>query len=70
MPLFKCSDCGCVENTACGNFWCSRDRPTCSECDTGVWHGKFEKVDADASGYVPEDGDPQFITKPMIQMEP
>lgn len=63
MPLFKCRECGCVENTACGNYWCSTDHPTCSECDTGVWHGRFEKIDADANGYVPEERSPEFVTK-------
>lgn len=42
MPLFMCRVCGCVENTALGNYWSAGDRaiwkdedvgkPTCSEC--------------------------------------
>jgi hypothetical protein len=63
MPLFKCRNCGCVENTAVGNFWNSRDHPTCSECHTGTWHGRFPKVDADTEGYTPEVRDPQFIER-------
>lgn len=47
MPLFKCSKCGCVDNTALGNYWglyaCDGKPPLCSECDTGVWHGRFPK---------------------------
>jgi hypothetical protein len=50
MPLFKCSNCGCCENTALSNYWIdtmSRERKPalCSECDPriGKWHGKFEK---------------------------
>ena len=47
MSCFKCSKCGCVENTAVSRYWV---RPKgsallCSECDpaTGEWHGVFEK---------------------------
>ena len=49
MPLFKCSSCGCVENTACSNYWVRGDGPAlCSACDPeiGVWHGLFRKRDA------------------------
>ena len=47
MSLFKCSECGCVENTATSDFWlkfAKKDkRPLCSKCDPdiGVWHGRF-----------------------------
>lgn len=50
MPLFVCDSCGAVENTATGRYWArsiSKDRPgqaLCSECHTGVWHGKFQRV--------------------------
>lgn len=49
MPLFACRECGCVENTACSNYW---SRTTlegksalCSACDPkiGKWHGKFTR---------------------------
>ena len=47
MPLFKCSKCGCVENTACYNYWMRvhKKEPLCSECDPeiGKWHGHFPK---------------------------
>lgn len=46
MPLFNCSHCGAIENTALGAYWYNRakGRPVlCSECDTGTWHGKFPK---------------------------
>lgn len=46
MPLFHCTNCGCVENTAVGNFWSCRTAPQCSECKTGMWHGKFVKQSA------------------------
>lgn len=47
MPLFNCSKCGVVENTALGAYWYNKakERPVlCSECDTGVWHGRFAKA--------------------------
>lgn len=48
MSLYCCEVCGCIENTACANYW---SRTTgklpllCSECDPaiGKWHGRFEK---------------------------
>ncbi len=47
MPLFECSKCHCIENTACSNYWVSKDK-FCSECDPkiGKWHGRFEKQSA------------------------
>jgi hypothetical protein len=54
MPLFNCTKCGAVENTALSNYWvdqCRRDKsapfePRCSECDPriGVWHGRFART--------------------------
>lgn len=52
MSLYRCEQCGCVENTALANYWIRHDRedkrPLCSECDPdiGQWHGKFEKRSA------------------------
>jgi hypothetical protein len=48
VPLYECSKCHAVENTALTNFWMdlNEDRPAlCSACDPdiGEWHGKFEK---------------------------
>ena len=51
MPLFKCYKCGVVENTALGDFWTNQDKPICSECETGKWHGQFPKINASESGY-------------------
>jgi len=42
MSLFECEKCHCVENTAVGAYW-GRDEKICSECDTGEWHGVFNK---------------------------
>lgn len=54
MPIFKCDKCGCVENTACSNYWTDKfanpPKPTlCSECDPslGKWHNKFPKESAE-----------------------
>lgn len=58
MSVFRCDECGCIENTATSNYWL---RPVdkdenkftgpalCSECDPkiGKWHGRFEKKSAD-----------------------
>ncbi len=50
MPLFECSKCHCVENTAVTGFWCrtmlEKQPPLCSECDPeiGKWHGHFAKT--------------------------
>lgn len=55
MPLFLCTKCGCIENTATSRYWTRRygdddletgsDDPLCSECDPkiGKWHGRFPK---------------------------
>ena len=56
MPLFVCSQCETVENTALSDFWGRRigsKPPLCSECgDAGKWHGCFQKRKADATGFV------------------
>lgn len=46
MPLFICSSCKCIENTACGDYWNRRTKPLCSECAEtrgNKWHGHFPK---------------------------
>jgi hypothetical protein len=45
MSLFRCEECGCVENTAIGCYW-GKDKKLCSECGRGKWHGQFEKRSA------------------------
>lgn len=66
MPLFECDQCHCVENTALGNYWMPhayKDGPVqCSECETGKWHGKFDKKPAagmliDQSGHLWSQGE-------------
>jgi hypothetical protein len=52
MPIFMCSGCGCIENTATSDYWSRNDKPDkralCSECDPdiGKWHGLFTKRSA------------------------
>ena len=56
MPLFNCSNCGVIENTALGAFWHNKvkGKPVlCSECEDGKWHGMFPR----AFGPVPVEGD-------------
>jgi hypothetical protein len=46
MPLFNCSKCGVVENTALGEYWYNKakGKPVlCSECGEGKWHGRFPR---------------------------
>ena len=53
MPLFNCTKCGAVENTALSGYWPAyygRDKsvpfqPLCSKCDPGIgeWHGRFPR---------------------------
>lgn len=46
MPLFQCSECGCIENTALSYYWLRDGRPAlCSVCDPyiGRWHGRFPR---------------------------
>jgi hypothetical protein len=51
MPLFPCSKCDCIEDTALCHYWSARLRQrsaVCSACDPtiGKWHGEFPKESA------------------------
>ena len=53
MPLFICSKCGCVDNSALAHAWTEWSKnlpPLCTECKTGTWHGEWEK--SPASDYI------------------
>jgi hypothetical protein len=62
MPLFPCSKCNCIEDTALCHYWSARLRqtsPICSACDPtiGKWHDEFPKESAhgwiyDRSGFL------------------
>ncbi len=46
MPLFICSKCGNIENTALSGYWFKQEEPAlCSDCDPKFkeWHGRFPK---------------------------
>lgn len=59
MSLFRCTRCGCVENTACSDFYWDKYEEKipvlCSECKTGKWHGEFPKKSADGYFYDKDD---------------
>ena len=43
MPLFVCTKCNGIDNTATsGGYW-GEDVKLCSECKTGEWHGRFDQ---------------------------
>lgn len=52
MPLFECSRCGTVDNTALGEYWKRLTAPLCSECRDGKWHGHFDKHHISETEYV------------------
>lgn len=56
MPLFECSKCGTVDNTALdGNYWAAqldKNPVLCTECVTGKWHGEFDKDRLTGSDFV------------------
>lgn len=61
MPLFECTKCHCVENTALSGYWedelsahetGGKFEPVCSECGSGKWHGKFPKRPLAETAYV------------------
>ena len=60
MSLFKCSECGVIENTALAMYW-SRSLdglpPLCSQChpDIGKWHGLFPRQTPEEAGLVLND---------------
>jgi hypothetical protein len=69
MPLFECSKCHCVENTALGAYWWlfGRGLPVlCSECDPenpeGKWHGQFPKQTVAEAGFI--QGNDGFLYRP------
>jgi hypothetical protein len=67
MPLFACSKCNCVEETALSHYWSARLRQVaavCSACDPGIgkWHGEFPRESAqgwvnDRSGFLLDKGE-------------
>lgn len=74
MPVFKCSQCGVMENTATSNYvmrtMIGKKPPLCSQCDPAIgrWHGRFERkkpkdkgLVIGPDGYVYHPEDPYYI---------
>lgn len=60
MPLFKCSACGSMDNTALTNWaWrhAHKQPALCSACDPEIdqWHGEFPRVPWDETEHGPHD---------------
>jgi hypothetical protein len=71
MPLYMCRACGSVDNTATGEYWRQQMdaheagapfEPKCSACDTGKWHGEFERRSAD--GFLTDKSD-RYVYSPQ-----
>lgn len=72
MSVFRCSKCGCVENTAVSNYWEQKfpfgggeSKPLlCSQCDPeiGKWHGRFPRNTPEDLGLV--EGPDGFLYDP------
>lgn len=62
MAIFRCSKCGCIENTALCNYWeaLADNKPgLCSLCDPEIekWHNEFPRDLPEKFNYVEgEDG--------------
>jgi len=65
MPLFKCSRCGSLENSALtmGSWSNPPDKMLCSFCTTGKWHGMFPRQTPEEAGYEPENDDERQFYK-------
>jgi hypothetical protein len=51
MPLYRCTGCGCAENTGLTDYWIQKldNLPVlCSACtpSLGTWHGRFPQESA------------------------
>ena len=61
MPLFVCSKCKTIENTALCRYWFreNKEKPLCSDCDPKMrsWHNRFSKEKFDPKKWVKNRGD-------------
>ena len=68
MPVFKCSKCGHVDNTALTGYWhkvtLEGQAPLCSLCDPEIakWHDSFERFKPEDRGLV--EGPDGFLYSP------
>lgn len=79
MPLFNCTSCGAVENTALSNYWADQSasrrtssvpfNPVCSKCDPriGEWHGKFPRKYEPVSDQSLAPGAPRILNSARVQ---
>jgi hypothetical protein len=49
MASFRCSQCGCTDDSALCRYWSAQVRdtaPLCSACDPKIhkWHGEFPRI--------------------------
>ena len=67
MPLFVCSKCKAIENTALCRYWFreNKKKPLCSDCDPKMkgWHGRFSKNKFDPKKWVKEPNSDFIMTK-------
>jgi len=74
MPLYACSKCRSVDNTAVGGYWAqqmqaceagTKHQALCSACDPeiGQWHNKFPRQSADDGSWEPDPRFPPFIRR-------
>ena len=74
MPLYACSKCQTVENTALGGYWeqqidaaeaGKQHEPLCSGCDPkiGKWHGRFPRNRADDGTWEPDPIMPRYLRR-------
>lgn len=67
MPLFECTECSVVENTALCDYWVQQKEHyeetgslegfagICSECRSGKWHGEFGKRTVDEANLIEDE---------------
>jgi hypothetical protein len=80
MPLFNCTSCGAVENTALSNYWTDlyqKDKsvpfnPLCSKCDAriGQWHGRFDRSYVPVSDQSLAPGAPRLLNSMRTALNP
>jgi hypothetical protein len=74
MPLYACSKCQTVDNTALSRYWQTemeahkagiKHEPLCSSCDPqiGKWHGRFPRERADSGGWEPNPKMPRYLQR-------
>lgn len=70
MPLFECTNCHAVDNTALAGYWVRvylDEQPAlCSECNPaiGKWHSQFEKRTPKEAGLVTDPQNSAFLSPP------